>query len=35
LAHTNNCENKITCCEKKGKKEKKNRKENTIAKSRD
>jgi hypothetical protein len=36
-AHTNNCKNKITCCEKKGKKEKKKEKtkENTIAKSRD
>jgi hypothetical protein len=38
--HTNNCKNKITCCEKehrkKGKKEKKRKtKENTIAKSRD
>jgi hypothetical protein len=41
-AHTNNCKNTITCCEKrkkkerkKGKSKKKNRKEHTIAKSRD
>jgi hypothetical protein len=34
---TNNCKNKITCCEKKNEKKKKKEKtkENTIAKSRD